>query len=102
MPSDHAQFMGFLALFPFLLYAFLSRTHPELALPPPASLIIFVLISILVCYSRIAVGVHSTEQVVWGFLIGLAFSFVWYQIGVLLYTKYYINYPTTHTMKKAQ
>lgn len=88
MPSDHAQFMGFIAFFSFFLYIFLQRHRQDLTLPHPILLVGTTILALFVSYSRLAVGVHSTSQVVLGFGIGAAFAFVYYEIGMLLYYKF--------------
>jgi membrane-associated phospholipid phosphatase len=88
MPSDHAQFMGYFACFSFFLYGFLQRHRGEIPLPHRFVLLIPVVIAFFVCYSRAALGVHSTEQVVLGFLFGAFFAYAWYHLGVILYSHY--------------
>lgn len=87
MPSDHAQFMGYMVCFSILLYGFLQRHRQDLALPPKIALLVPFAIAAFVCYSRMALGVHSTEQVLVGIVAGVLFAIVWYYIGTLLYPR---------------
>lgn len=89
MPSDHAQFMGYICCFSFLIYGFLQRHRRDILLPHPFVLVLPVCVSLFVCYSRVAIGVHSTVQVVLGFLFGFFFAYCWYHLGVIIYSKYY-------------
>lgn len=88
MPSDHAQFMGFVACFAVLAYEFLHQERPHIHLPPKISLLIPLVVALFVCYSRLAIGVHSFEQVYLGFVFGALFALIWYYLGVILYPTY--------------
>ena len=88
MPSDHAQFMGFIAIFSILTYRFLQHQRPQLILPPKIALTIPLSVALFVCYSRYAIGVHSLEQVLVGFVVGVIFAFFWYFLGAILYPSY--------------
>lgn len=88
MPSDHAQFMGFMVCFSVLLFGFLQKHRQDLSLPPKLALLVPFAIALFVCYSRLALGVHSTAQVVIGFVAGFLFAIVWYYIGTLLYSRF--------------
>lgn len=99
MPSDHAQFMGFLVCFSFLVYGFLQRHRQDLSLPPRLTLLIPLFIALFVCYSRLALGVHSTAQVALGFLFGFVFAIVWYWIGTTIYARYITSSQLTQKQK---
>ncbi|CAJ0632336.1 8116_t:CDS:2 [Entrophospora sp. SA101] len=90
MPSSHAQFIAFFAIFAIL---YLYNRNNKWKFPIACFLIIF---SILVSYSRIYLNYHTTKQVLFGNLFGSIFALVWYIIIELLirplgFYKYLIN-----------
>lgn len=87
MPSDHAQFMGYMVCFSILLYGFLQKHRQDLPIPSKIALMAPLAIALFVCYSRMALGVHSTAQVVVGFVAGVFFAILWYYLGTLLYPR---------------
>lgn len=69
MPSGHAQMAFFSTIF-----IYLSLKHTGL-------LYLYLAFSILICYQRIKTDYHSTEQVVVGAIVGLAFGYIVYQLA---------------------
>lgn len=66
-PSGHAT-----VIFAFFATIFIVfRKNPKIYLP-------FLLLAILVSYSRIALGVHTISDIVGGALLGLTVAFSWY------------------------
>lgn len=82
MPSAHAQFMGFFTAFVILL--FYVRIKVVTLIIPLAKLwkhflaVGCVIVSLLVCYSRIYLRYHTTNQVFVGLVLGLIFGVSWF------------------------
>lgn len=69
MPSGHAQMAFFTTV-----YIYLSLKHTNL-------LYLYLLISLLICYQRVILNLHSIEQVVVGSIVGSAFGYLVYQLA---------------------
>ncbi len=66
-PSGHAAIMSAFFLTTFLWF----RKRPEIYMPA-------LIISILVCYSRIALNVHTIFDIVGGIILGGSISLIWH------------------------
>jgi dolichyldiphosphatase len=81
MPSNHAQFMGFVAMF-MMLYLQARSQRPTLE---KTSTIVSAWCAAALCsYSRVYLGYHTTRQVVVGTGVGALFGLAWF----LLYVYY--------------
>ena len=69
MPSGHAQMAFFTTI-----YIYLSLKHTNL-------LYLYLLISLIICYQRVILNLHSIEQVVVGSIVGSAFGYLVYQLA---------------------
>ncbi|BFZ63314.1 hypothetical protein YB2330_004436 [Saitoella coloradoensis] len=77
MPSSHSQFMGFWAgVVVVVLYAKLG--HRYTALQRITLTFAAIMLSTLVCVSRIVLGYHSIKQVVVGNSLGYLLASVWW------------------------
>lgn len=78
LPSDHTMFMAFATAYAalFVYYKPAMRRRSKLV-----SVALMVIISALVGYSRIYLGVHSPKQVVVGALLGLIGGIIWFWIS---------------------
>ena len=93
MPSSHAQFVSFFAVFLtlFLLFRHVPGTGTALSTESPITLIERIFVSVLACIgatavatSRIYLNYHTPEQVVAGCVAGIVFALFWFQIGSYL------------------
>eukprot|EP00474_Spongospora_subterranea_P000428 CRZ00886.1 hypothetical protein [Spongospora subterranea] len=80
MPSDHSQFMFFVATYGTLIVMAAERTRFTKA---SISLGLFITATI-VAWSRVHMKVHSVDQIVAGALIGMALALAWHLFIVLL------------------
>eukprot|EP00762_Andalucia_godoyi_P005452 ANDGO_08347.mRNA.1 Dolichyldiphosphatase 1 len=74
-PSAHAQFMGFYTAFVACLMHLQRHSSKSSAL---AHSILNILLTIHVVISRVAFGFHTTNQVIWGVIVGLPAGFGWH------------------------
>lgn len=79
MPSNHSQFIGYVACFVILFLTFKVKASKF-------EKVLLSLISILfagtVAYSRTYLGYHTSDQVIIGLLIGIIFGIVWYVLYI--------------------
>eukprot|EP00746_Dinoflagellata_sp_MGD_P028112 gnl/MRDRNA2_/MRDRNA2_166448_c0_seq1.p1 gnl/MRDRNA2_/MRDRNA2_166448_c0~~gnl/MRDRNA2_/MRDRNA2_166448_c0_seq1.p1 ORF type:complete len:195 (-),score=19.48 gnl/MRDRNA2_/MRDRNA2_166448_c0_seq1:31-615(-) len=87
MPSEHAAFCVFLALHFSLVI--LLRLRCAFSLKALAWLILWVW-AILVCYSRLHLGVHTDGQILVGAAIGIGGALVWLAIEKVLEKPLYV------------
>ena len=77
MPSDHAQFTFFIAMYVFSQL----KAHGHLVFRSMIlSSITLVLLCIWVCYSRLYLGVHTLGQVLVGSVLGLVLGRLWFLV----------------------
>ncbi|KAI0820750.1 PAP2-domain-containing protein [Trametes gibbosa] len=84
-PSSHSQWMGYFASFLILHFSLRHRWsstgHRSLDFARDAGLYTFIIAwSLSVAFSRYYLSYHSAPQVLWGFIIGLAFGTTYYML----------------------
>ncbi|XP_057290554.1 dolichyldiphosphatase 1-like isoform X2 [Hydractinia symbiolongicarpus] len=90
MPSSHAQFMSFFAIY-MLFFAYIRlkmHVYEKFMDNIRQHLIAFSSVgaSVIVCYSRIYLHYHTLEQVIVGIVVGLVNGAVWFYIVETLFT----------------
>lgn len=93
MPSSHAQFVSYFAVFLTLFLAFRHNpgTGTSFSIESPVTLIERISISVLACVgavavaaSRIYLNYHTNVQVLAGCAAGVIFALFWFQLGSYL------------------
>lgn len=102
MPSDHSQFMCLYCTYVILYLLHSGRitlNHTQINIYHAGTVIgsdvqwklfgscVSIIITLIVAYSRIFLGVHSIPQVIVGCLIGVVLGIIWYSVS------YYMLYP---------
>lgn len=82
MPSDHSQFMFFIAMY---VISHLWTRRELRGRSFVVSYTVILGVCLIVGYSRLYLGVHTVEQVVVGAVVGIVGGRVWY-----LFTKKYL------------
>ncbi|KAI8066532.1 phosphatidic acid phosphatase type 2/haloperoxidase [Gongronella butleri] len=77
MPSSHSQFVWFFTTYG-ALYLVRHISLNQALLWKPAAILLMMLMSLLVCWSRIYLGYHSIEQVMAGSAVGVGSGVAWY------------------------
>lgn len=72
MPSNHGQFQAFFAMWLTLFMIHRAVPNRNFLLP------LLWVMSLIVCFSRYHLGVHTIEQIVVGAVIGSIFAVVWF------------------------
>ncbi|KAI9101206.1 dolichyldiphosphatase 1-like protein [Phlyctochytrium arcticum] len=78
MPSSHAQFVSFFAVY-LTIYSIRRLTFRNLAWKPLISLSVLSL-ALLVAYSRVHLTYHSPRQVIVGIIVGSVFAGIWFAL----------------------
>lgn len=90
MPSSHAQFSSFFAT--YIIYFVFVRLHHmnnNTIIENISKFLIIsssMLLSILVCISRIYLQYHTCSQVFWGVVVGFLFATFWFALTSLVFT----------------
>ena len=77
MPSDHSQFLFFATS--YLTLVVFSRANIQKSSAILTSTFMTI-ITLVVCYSRLYLGVHSLQQVVVGGIVGIVTGPIWYNL----------------------
>ena len=91
MPSDHSQFMGFVSFY-YLLYVHSKKYSFSLSLFKYLrssyfyylTAVIGIILSLMVVYSRVELGVHSWKQVIAGNITGCILGIIWHYFMELI------------------
>jgi dolichyldiphosphatase len=90
MPSDHSQFLFFATT--YVTCVLFSRANIKKSSAFISS-VTMLSITLIVCYSRLFLGVHTWQQVLVGALLGIVTGPIWYKIttGYLLSKKLLVS-----------
>ena len=84
MPSNHSQFMMFFAVYYSFQLLFRTTSIRYLSLIERCLYAKLLLsMACLVCYSRVYLSNHTTEQVLVGFVVGAVIGIIWFLFDVL-------------------
>ncbi|KAL4939575.1 hypothetical protein BDV06DRAFT_224895 [Aspergillus oleicola] len=106
MPSSHAQFVGFFAVYMALFLLF--RHSPDSSSSPSQSSPVFRILASLaisigataVAVSRIYLTYHTTRQVLAGCAVGVIFAFVWFVFTGLLRSYGWTEWALDHSISR--
>ncbi|KAG2216554.1 hypothetical protein INT45_006030 [Circinella minor] len=99
MPSSHAQFIWFFAIYGSL---YLSKNiKVDHVIEKRIILVAMFFLAIVVCYSRIYLGYHNLLQVIAGGCVGSIFGLLWYKLlNYGLYSLGWIQSILNHPLSK--
>jgi dolichyldiphosphatase len=76
MPSNHSQFVSFFCIF-YILHVFHMKPQPLSTLVKRFVVLSLLSLQFVVCYSRVYLSYHTSEQVIVGALVGGLFGALW-------------------------
>ncbi|KAI9375860.1 phosphatidic acid phosphatase type 2/haloperoxidase [Aspergillus egyptiacus] len=102
MPSSHAQFVAFFAVYMCLFLIFRHSPGPTSRGPLFGVINSFgiCLGAIAVAVSRIYLTYHTTRQVLAGWLVGVGFALVWFQFTSILRNYGWIDWALDHSIAR--
>ncbi|CAH8462337.1 unnamed protein product [Heterobilharzia americana] len=78
MPSNHAQFMGFFCAY-FALFLYIRLNQKSCCRETKGLIfLIFLLLTVVVCYSRVYLLYHTFSQVLVGVTVGGVSAVIWF------------------------
>ncbi|KAG5440713.1 hypothetical protein PCK2_000149 [Pneumocystis canis] len=78
MPSNHAQFISYLAGYLFMWHFYRAQGLPKRIYQ--RNIIVLLILVVSVCFSRVYLQYHSIWQVIVGFFVGVTFSILWFSL----------------------
>ncbi|KAL4927485.1 phosphatase PAP2 family protein [Aspergillus undulatus] len=103
MPSSHAQFVGFFAVYMGLFLLFRHSPNSPSQGGPFFRVIASIAITLgaaAVAVSRIYLTYHTTRQVLAGCAVGVTFAFVWFILTGLLRSYGWIDWALDHAIAR--
>ncbi|ESO08963.1 hypothetical protein HELRODRAFT_73990 [Helobdella robusta] len=90
MPSSHAQFMSFFAVYMVLFLCIrVHHNSPTGIIWKHLSCIGVLIAALLVCYSRVYLLYHTIDQVTWGIVAGSVMGSIWFLNVHFIFSNYF-------------